>query len=164
MNSWLRRHLTRRRKDDKKEKSAKQEGERMNTKKNCRSFRPAARNCASARSSPTRAASGTTAGMRTLILNCCILPRAAAGLMFPDSGSAPGFWIRSSIPRAGSIRSRPALPGSGRSSVCGSSCRSCSWKNRSRSGIMIICSEGCFPISTARPAGRMRRSMCWNMA
>lgn len=37
-------------------------------------------------------------------------------------------------------------------------------ENRSRSGIMIICSEGCFPISTARPAGRMRRSMCWNMA
>ena len=30
MNSWLRRHLTRRRKDDKKEKSAKQEGKRMN--------------------------------------------------------------------------------------------------------------------------------------
>lgn len=37
-------------------------------------------------------------------------------------------------------------------------------ENRSRSGIMITCSEGCFPISTARPAGRMRRSMCWNMA
>ena len=37
-------------------------------------------------------------------------------------------------------------------------------ENRSRSGITIICSEGCFPISTARPAGRMRRSMCWNMA
>lgn len=37
-------------------------------------------------------------------------------------------------------------------------------ENRSRSGIMTICSEGCFPISTARPAGRMRRSMCWNMA
>lgn len=37
-------------------------------------------------------------------------------------------------------------------------------ENQSRSGIMIICLEGCFPISTARPAGRMRRSMCWNMA